>query len=88
MATKSCTTTLARDIMSDCNEPHAPGVERMFYFIPREAVDFGKSVRDDPHIITDIALIAGKRDYKIRNPLNGTPAIIVTDTNQRSCDLT
>lgn len=81
MATKSCTTTLARNIMSDYNEPHAPGVERMFYFISREAVDFGKSVRDDSHIITDIALIAGKRGYKIRNPLNGTPAITVTDTN-------
>lgn len=80
MATKSCTTTLARDIMSDCNEPHTPGIERMFYFISRDAIDFGTSVRDG-HVITNIALLDGKRGYKIRNPSNERPAITVTDTN-------
>ena len=80
MATKSCTTTLARNIMNDCTEPHTPGVERMFYFISRDAIDFGTSVRDG-HVLTNIALFDGKRGYKLRNPSNERPAITVTDTN-------
>lgn len=66
--------------MNDCNEPHSPGVERMFYIISRDAIDKGASTREG-HVITNIALLPGKRGYKLRNPSNERPAITVTDTN-------
>ena len=75
-----CNTTLGRDILNDCNEPHAKGVESMFYFISRSVIDFGKSTREG-HTITEILLTAGKRGYKIKNPSTEVPAITVTDTN-------
>lgn len=75
-----CNTTLGRDILNDCNEPHAKGVENTFYFISRSVIDFGKSKRTG-HTITDIQLSDGKRGYKIKNPSTEVPAITVTDTN-------
>lgn len=77
---KTCSSSLARDILNDCNEPHAKGVEKTFYFISRESIDWGSSVRNG-HIISDIVALSGKRGYKVKNPSNEIPAITITDTN-------
>ena len=80
MAVQACTTTLGRDILNDCNEPHAKGVEKFFYFISRDAIDWDKSTREG-FVITNLVALTGKRGYKVRNPSNETPAITITDQN-------
>lgn len=80
MAVQACTTTLGRDILNDCNEPHAKGVEKFFYFISRDAIDWDKSTREG-FVVTNLVALAGKRGYKVRNPSNETPAITITDQN-------
>ncbi len=80
MATANCTTTLERNIMNDCTEPHAKGVEKTFYFISRNAIDWGRSTRDG-FIISSIVATATGRGYKVRNPMNAIPAITITDDN-------
>lgn len=80
MSTNSCTTTLAKDILNDCNEPHGKGVEKTFYFISRSAIDFGTAKRKG-HTVTDFTVLEGKRGYKVRNPFSGVPQITVTDKN-------
>lgn len=80
MAVQTCTTTLGRDILNDCNEPHAKGVEKWFYFISRDAIDWDKSTREN-FKITNLVALTGKRGYKVRNPSNETPAITITDQN-------
>ena len=77
---KSCITTLAADIMNDCNEQYGSGIEKTIYAISRENIDFDASTRDG-HLITNILLSEGKRGYKIRIPSTETPAITVTDQN-------
>lgn len=80
MALKNCVTTLARDIMNDCNESYGKGVEAYFYIIDRENIDWDSSTRDG-HLITKITAKTGKRGYKYRYPSTETPAITSTDTN-------
>lgn len=80
MAVNVCTTTLGKDIMNDCNEPHAKGVEKTFYFISRDSIDWAQSTRSG-FVITNIVALEGKRGYKIKNPSNETPAISITDQN-------
>lgn len=81
MATKSCITTLASDIMNDCNEQFGQGIERTIYAISRNAIDFDASKREG-HLITNLqALSGGQRGYKIGYPSSEVPAITSTDDN-------
>lgn len=80
MAVKNCATSLGQDILNDCNEAFGKGIEKAFYIISREAIDWDASTREG-HLITKIAPVTGKRGYKIMNPSNEVPAITVTDTN-------
>lgn len=82
MATKTCISKLADDILNDCNEQFGNGVEKFYYIIDREFIDWDKSKRED-NIVTQIVLNdkAGARGYKIGNPSNETPEITVTDNN-------
>ena len=79
---KSCITTLASDILNDCNEQYGPGIERTIYAISRNAIDFDASTREG-HLITNLQALAGgsNRGYKIGYPSTETPAITVTDQN-------
>ena len=82
MATKSCITTLASDILNDCNEQYGQGIEKTIYAISRNAIDFEASKREG-HLITNIQALAGagNRGYKIGYPSSEVPAITVTDGN-------
>lgn len=80
MAVKNCNTSLGQDILNDCNEAYGRGVEKTFYVISREAIDWDKSTREG-HLITKIAPVTGKQGHKIMNPSIEVPAITVTDTN-------
>lgn len=82
MGLKNCSTTLGKDILNDCNEAYGKGVERYYYVIDREAIDWGSEAsKREGHLITKITALEGKRGYKIKNPSNEVPAITVTDTN-------
>ncbi len=76
MATKNCISTLGANIMNDCNEAYGQNVEKCYYVISRDAIDWGISARDG-NIITDIIAVEGKRGYKIMYPSNNIPAITV-----------
>lgn len=80
MAVKNCAVSLGQDILNDCNEAYGKGIEKTFYVISREAIDWDASKREG-HLVTKIAPVTGKRGYKIMNPSNEAPAITVTDTN-------
>ena len=80
MPEQNCNTTLGRNILNDCNEAYGKGVEKYYYVISRDAIDWSASTRTG-HIISAITAVSGKRGYKIKNPSNEVPAITVTGTN-------
>lgn len=80
MPEQNCNTTLGKDILNDCNEAYGKGVEKYYYVISRDAIDWSASTRSG-HIISAITAVSGKRGYKIKNPSNEVPAITVTGTN-------
>lgn len=80
MAVKNCATTLGQDILNDCNVQYGSGVEKTYYIISRDNIDWDKSTREG-FIVSGIIAVTGKRGYKINNPSTENPAITVTDTN-------
>lgn len=82
MAVKNCNTSLGQDILNDCNEAYGKGIEKYFYIISRDAIDWSAdATKREGHLISKITAVEGKRGYKIKNPSNEVPAITVTDTN-------
>lgn len=65
--------------MNDCTEPYGRGVEKTFYIIDREDIDWGKSVRTGNSV--KIVLAQGKRGYKLLHPSREVPAITKEDNN-------
>lgn len=90
MATSVCEFLLARDIAASCSDPVVPGFEQEGIIMNRDEIDFGAITFDTTrsNVISQIAMLAGKRAYKVRvlgsTPFTGTSTSFVSGTYQNT----
>lgn len=90
MATSVCEFLLARDIAASCSDPVVPGFEQEGIIMNRDEIDFGAITFDTTrsNVISQIAMLAGKRAYKVRvlgnTPFTGTTTSFVSGTYQNT----
>lgn len=90
MATSVCEFLLARDIAASCSDPVVPGFEQEGIIMNRDEIDFGAITFDSSrsNVISQIAMLAGKRAYKVRvlgnTPFTGTSTSFVSGTYQNT----
>ena len=90
MATSVCEFLLARDIAASCSDPVVPGFEQEGIIMNRDEIDFGAITFDTTrsNVISQIAMLAGKRPYKVRvlgnTPFTGTTTSFVSGTYQNT----
>ena len=90
MATSVCEFLLARDIAASCSDPVVPGFEQEGIIMNRDEIDFGAITFDTTrsNVISQIAMLAGKRAYKVRvlgnTPFKGTTTSFVSGTYQNT----
>ena len=90
MATSVCEFLLARDIAASCSDPVVPGFEPEGIIMNRDEIDFGAITFDNSrsNVISQIAMLAGKRAYKVRvlgnTPFTGTSTSFVSGTYQNT----
>lgn len=90
MATSVCEFLLARDIAASCSDPVVPGFEQEGIIMNRDEIDFGAITFDTArsNVISQIAMLAGKRAYKVRvlgsTPFTGTTTSFVSGTYQNT----
>ena len=90
MATSVCEFLLARDIAASCSDPVVPGFEQEGIIMNRDEIDFGAITFDTTrsNVISQIAMLAGKRAFKVRvlgnTPFTGTTTSFVSGTYQNT----
>lgn len=90
MATSVCEFLLAKDIAASCSDPVVPGFEQEGIIMNRDEIDFGAITFDTTrsNVISQIAMLAGKRAYKVRvlgnTPFTGTTTSFVSGTYQNT----
>lgn len=90
MATSVCEFLLARDIAASCSDPVVPGFEQDGVIMNRADIDFGAIELDSTrsNVVSQIAMLAGKRAYKVRvlgnTPFTGTGTSFVAGTYQNT----
>ena len=85
-----CDFLLAKDIAASCSDPVVPGFEQEGVIMNRDEIDFGAITFDSArsNVISQIAMLAGKRAYKVRvlgnTPFTGTTTSFVSGTYQNT----
>lgn len=85
-----CEFLLASDIAASCVDPVVPGFEQEGIIMNRDEIDFGAIVFDPSrsNVISQLAMLAGKRAYKVRvlgnTPFTGTGTSFVAGTYQNT----
>ena len=85
-----CEFLLAKDIVASCSDPVVPGFEQEGVIMNRDEIDFGAITFDTArsNVISQIAMLAGKRAFKVRvlgnTPFTGTTTSFVSGTYQNT----
>lgn len=85
-----CDFLLAKDIAASCVDPVVPGFEQEGIIMNRDEIDFGAITfdKDRSNVISQLAMLAGKRAYKVRvlgnTPFTGTGTSFVAGTYQNT----
>lgn len=85
-----CDFLLAKDIAASCVDPVVPGFEQEGIIMNRDEIDFGAITFDNDrsNVISQLAMLAGKRAYKVRvlgnTPFTGTGTSFVAGTYQNT----
>lgn len=90
MATDICSYLLSGDIAPSCKDYVVPGFEQDGLIMNRDEIDFGAIEFDSarPNVISQLAMLAGKRAYRVRvlgnTPFTGTATSFVAGTYQNT----
>ncbi len=90
MKTQSCDYKLAADMVANCETPSTKGVRNTGYIINIDDIDFESCVRDkdNPAVLTTIALLSGKKAYRIyvpgKTPFTGTNKSLAEGTYRKT----
>lgn len=90
MSTSICEFLLEKDIAASCVDPVVPGFEQEGLIMNRDEIDFGAITFDAErsNVISQIAMLAGKRAFKVRvlgnTPFTGTTTSFVAGTYQNT----
>lgn len=86
MATEACDFKLAADIAGSCESPQVAGMKNTGYLINYDDIDWDNLAKsdDNDHIVTSLALLSGKRAYKVvvpgKTPFTGTQSAMTAGT--------
>lgn len=85
-----CDFLLSQDIQASCTDPITPGLEQEGVIMNRADIDFDAVTYDEnrPNVISALAMLSGKRGYKIKvlgnTPFTGTGTSFVAGNYQNT----